>query len=260
MSYSYTSGRLTGYTDLRGKSWTLGYDGNGYLNSIEDPNSHYPMRATYNSVGQVTSEEDANGDSTSYAYSTDDPYDVTTVTPPGRGAYVYRSTRTCWRPRPIRWAMRRDYAYDSEHNVACHHRPARPHHHDAVRRARKPGRRRRARTASYTQKWTYNDAGQVLTYTDGRGKTTTYSYAGCCDSGYQQGELKTVTDPDSNVTTYTYVQPGASAAKVGLIDTIQDARSKTTTFGYDTDGNQNVDHHARRQRDDHDLRRRTGGC
>lgn len=238
VGYSYTSGRLTGVTDLRGKSWTLSYDANGYLDSIEDPNSHYPMRATLNSSGQVTSEENANGDSTTYAYSTEAPFAVTTVTPPGRGAYVYEYFQNLLVSKTDPLGHTTSYTYDRQHNVASITDPRGntttmqydPLGNLVEEDAPSP--------LSYTQNWTYNSTGEILTYTDGRGHATAYTYSTLVDYPQPKGELKTITDPDGNTTTYTYYQPGAAATEVGLLHTVQDARGKTTTYAYDADGNE----------------------
>jgi YD repeat-containing protein len=37
VEYGYTSGRLTSVRNPRGKTWTLAYDANGRLSSIQDP-------------------------------------------------------------------------------------------------------------------------------------------------------------------------------------------------------------------------------
>ena len=89
--YSYTSGKMTSVRDPRGKSWTLAYDGNGRLASIQDPVGHYELQnVLYDGSGRVTSEQNGTGDAISYAYTTSAPYDVTTVTIPGRGDWVYK--------------------------------------------------------------------------------------------------------------------------------------------------------------------------
>jgi RHS repeat-associated protein len=237
VTYSYTSDKLTGMTNLRGEDWTIGYDGNGYLNSIQDPNGHYPLRATYDATGRVVSEKNANGDRTTYAYTTTDNYDVTTVDAPGRGPVVYDFRQNLLAQKTDSLGNTTSYSYDLQHNVASITDPR----GNTTNYTYDPSGDLVKQTApsplNYTQEWAYNATGEVTSYTDGRGHTTSYDYAGSGDTGYQVGELKTITDPDTNTTTYTYYQPGASAAKVGLAHTVQDARGKTTTYDYDSDGN-----------------------
>ena len=91
VQYGYTTGRLTSVQDARGKTWTLAYNGSGYLVSILDPTGNYELQnVTYDGSGRVTAEDDGDSQTTTYAYSTVSPYEVTTVTPPGRGGWVYR--------------------------------------------------------------------------------------------------------------------------------------------------------------------------
>jgi YD repeat-containing protein len=55
VQYGYTSGRLTTVRDPRGKSWSIGYDGNGRLTSIQDPAGHYQLQnVQYDGQGRVT--------------------------------------------------------------------------------------------------------------------------------------------------------------------------------------------------------------
>jgi YD repeat-containing protein len=90
VEYGYTSGRLTNVTDPRGKTWTLSYDGNGRLTDIEDPEGNFELQGVeYDGQGRVTSEENGTSDAITYSYSTASGYDVTTVSVPDRGDWVY---------------------------------------------------------------------------------------------------------------------------------------------------------------------------
>ena len=237
VSYTYTANKLTGITDLRGHNWTLAYDSNGYLNSIQDPNGHYPMRATYDSLGRATSEKNANGNRTTYAYTTSGDYTVTTVHAPGRGPVVYDFIGNLLATKTDSLGNTTSYTYDSQHNVATITDPRGKTTSYTYDSSGNLIQETAPSPLNYTQKWSYDATGSVTSYTDGRGNTTNYTFATSSDTGYQVGELKTIADPDGNTTTYTYYQPG-SGAKTGLAHTVQDARSKTTTYGYDSSGNE----------------------
>jgi RHS repeat-associated protein len=244
VDYGYTSGKLTSVTDLRGNAWTLAYDTNGYLASIQDPLGHFPLRVTYDSLGRVLTSKDGEGNITTYAYGTDsDGLATTTVTPPGRGSWIYRSlqnvplsvtdplgrvTTTSYDAnlRPIAVTDGRGNTttttYDSRGNVLSVTAPA--------------------PLSGIVQQWTYNSTNDVLTSTDGRGNATTYTYATSSDpaTDYQVGQLKTITTPEGATTTYKYFTSGV---KLGLVKSItkslthSPARLVTTTFDYDSSGN-----------------------
>ena len=237
VDYAYSSGRLSSVTDLRGKTWSLGYDANGYLNSIQDPLGHYLLRVTYNTAGQVLTETDGENNVATYAYGTDGAYTTVTVTPAGRGSWVYRSqsnvlfsrTDPLGRTTQYRYdanlrtsaiidgrGKKTSLSYDERGNLLSETAPA---------------------PLSYQRSWTYNSTNDVTSATDWRGHATNYSYATSATSDYQVGQLKTVTDPVGGVTTYTYYT--ASGVKQGLVKAITNARSKTTNFDYDTAGNLN---------------------
>jgi len=58
-----------------------------------DPLGHYELQnVLYDSQGRVTSQQDGIGadDTIGYAYTSSSPYDITTVTIPGRGDWVYK--------------------------------------------------------------------------------------------------------------------------------------------------------------------------
>ncbi|HEY9773582.1 MAG TPA: cysteine peptidase family C39 domain-containing protein, partial [Planktothrix sp.] len=73
--------------------------------------------------------------------------------------------------------------------------------------------------------WTYNSQHRPLTYIDGSGNTTQYTYT-------TTGELKTVTDPLGNVTTLNYNAQGY----LTQIDGPMPGSDDVTNIGYDTAG------------------------
>jgi RHS repeat-associated protein len=246
VEYGYTSNRLTSVRDPRGKTWTLAYDGSGRLTSIQDPAGHYELQnIQYDSQDRVTSEQNGTGDAMTYAYTTSSGYDLTTVSIPGRGSWVYkhrqnmlmsvidplnrttsftydgmgrRATITDARGNTSR------YEYDLSGNLVKTVAP---------------------QPLGYTTTRTFNASNDPLTATDGRANTTTYAYAngGDATSDYQNGQLKTLTDREAGATTFKYwtttSSPTPPATNVGLLKSVTNARSKTTSYEYDSSGNLN---------------------
>ena len=146
-------------TDPDGQTTTLTFNWMGHPTGETDPNGG-STTITYNRQGFPATVTDALGRTTSYTYDSDG--DVTSITEP----YV------CPGRRIGRHGRRDDRLQRLLRRADVDHRLQRQHHDLHARLARqRPGRRRSP--AASTQEWTYNSAGQVLTYTDGNGKTTT---------------------------------------------------------------------------------------
>ena len=244
VQYGYTSGRLTSVLDARGKTWTLTYNGSGYLTSIQDPVGHYLLQnVTYDGSGRVTAEDDGAGQTTTYAYSTVSPYDVTTVTPPGRGSWTYRHRGNMLFSVTDPQSRTTTYTYDSmgrtatvtdgRNNTITYTSDA----HGNLTKTVGPA------PSSVTTSATYNATNDVLSETDGRTNATTLTYATGSDpaADYQVGQLKSVTDRESGVTTFKYwtttSSPTPPSTNVGLQKSVANQRSKTTVFDYDSSGN-----------------------
>jgi RHS repeat-associated protein len=223
VDYGYTGGYLTSVTDLRGKVTTYAYDAGHRLTSALDPDNHYMFRNTYDSTsGRVVSQLDPRGNETTFAWN---PTTQTATTTDPRGGMwndVYAGNVLTKQTNPLgnsTW-----YGYDKHLNRvsvtdARGETTLMSYNADGKMLSRTtPGK-----TSSYTESWTYNTAGAVLTHTDFRGNTTTNTYNG-------QGLLATVTDARSHTTQYTY-------NNLGEVDTVTSPRGKVTHYGYDTAGN-----------------------
>jgi RHS repeat-associated protein len=243
VQYGYTSGRLTSVQDARGKSWTLAYDTNGRLTSIEDPVGHYEIQdVQYDSQGRVTSEENGTGDAISYAYTTSSPYDVTTVTIPGRGDWVYRHIANMLMSVTDPLGRKTSYSYDAmarKASVTDARGNTRRFEYDAYGNPVKDV----APDSLGTVTRTFNASNDLLGETDGRGNATSYAYATSSDAAadYQVGQLKSITDREGGVSTFKYwtttSSPTPPTDNVGLPKSVSNGRSKTTSFDYDSSGN-----------------------
>jgi RHS repeat-associated protein len=247
VEYGYTSGRLTSVRDPRAKIWTLSYHAtSGLLTGIQDPVGRYELQdVVYDAQGRVTSEEDGAGEAITYSYSTSSPYELTTVTYPGRGSWVYKHLGNLVVGVTDPLNRTTQYGYDAYARKATEtdgRGNTWRYHYDAygnLLKAVAPS------PAGFTIERTFNSTNDVLTEKDGRGNTTSYAYATASDAAadYQVGQLKTVTDRENGVSTPKYwtstSSPTPAAAVVGQLKSSTDQRSKTTSFAYDTDGNLN---------------------
>ncbi len=244
VQYGYTGGLLTSVRDARGKTWTLTYNGTGYLTSIQDPVGHYLIQnVTYDGSGRVTAEDDGATQTTTYAYSTVSPYDVTTVTPPGRGSWVYRHRGNMLFSVTDPQSRTTSYTYDAMGRTATvtdgrtNTTTTTSDAHGNLIKTVGPS------PSSVTTTASYNSTNDVTSETDGRTNATTYAYATGSDpaADYQVGQLKSVTDRESGVTTFKYwtttSSPTPPSTNVGLLKSAQNQRSKTTLFDYDASGN-----------------------
>jgi RHS repeat-associated protein len=248
VEYGYSSGRLTSVRDARGKTWTLAYDGSGRLQSIQDPSTppRYEIQnVVYDGSGRVTSEQDGTGDTISYAYTTSGNYDVTTVTIPGRGDWIYRHRGNMLFEVEDPLGRKTSHTYDAMARTAIvrdGRGNVRRFEYDAygnvIREAAPPA-------LGYTTERTFNTTNDLLTEKDGRGNTTTYTYASGSDpaADYQVGQLRTITDREGGVRTFKYwtttSSPTPPSTNVGLLKSATNQRAKTTLFDYDSSGNLN---------------------
>jgi len=182
VQYGYTSGRLTSVRDPRAKTWTLVYDGNGRLTSIQDPVGHYELQnILYDGNGRVTSEQNGTGDAITYAYSTASGYDVTTVTIPGRGDWVYKHAGYLLFQVKNPLNKTTYFTYDGGARKATVKDPRgylRRFEYDKYGNVLKEI----APQSLGTIVRTFNATNDLLTVKDGRLNTTTYAYATASDA------------------------------------------------------------------------------
>jgi RHS repeat-associated protein len=244
VQYGYTTGHLTSVRDPRGKTTTLSYDGNGRLTSIQDPAGHYALQnVQYDSQGRVTSEQNGTGDTISYAHTTVAPYDVTTVTIPGRGDWVYRHRGNMLMQVTDPLGRTTSYTYDAMARMATvtdgRGNTTRYEFDERGNIVKEVA----PQPLGYTVTRTFNSTNDLLTEKDGRGNTTAYTYAVSGDpaADYQVGQLKTVADREGGVSTLKWwtstSSPTPPSTNIGLLKSATNQRSKTTSFDYDSSGN-----------------------
>lgn len=221
VSYAYTSGRLSSVTDVRGKVWTYTYVG-GRLATIVDPLSHTQVTNVYGQDGRVSSQTDATGKTTTFAW--DQPTETATVTDPRSHVWkdVYASGVLLKRIDPLNETT--EFGHDADLNESSVKSPTAEQttmsydgNGNLLQATAPPSLGSAHKTFVYNAR---NDPTQV---TDARGKVTTYGYDG-------SGNTQSVTQDGQQVAGYTYDAQGRVA-------TSTDGNGKTTSYGYDAAGN-----------------------
>ena len=192
----YTPATTTN-TDGRGNAWKYQYDTNGYLLEAIAPDSATTTYTYDPNTLQVATMTDADGNTTSYQYDSEGNRLHTTDALGHLTTYTYDSTFNRMTSMTDPRGRVTNYTIDPTNG----------------------NKTQETDPLGQTQKWTYDSHGNVLTYTDKDGHTTTNQYDAF-------GDLIKITDPLGNVTTMTY-------DTVGNMLTRTDADNHTTSVQYD---------------------------
>jgi RHS repeat-associated protein len=255
-TYTYQTGLSGHIADLISKLtpqqrlWTFGYDANGNLTSVTDPDGNasgaapgsYTTKYTYDSLGQLATATDANGNTTKYTSYDPNGYPQTITDP------LTKATQ---------------FAYDVRGNVTSVTDPLNHVTTQAYDVFGRPGQKvvpkdQAAGVYITTPAPVYDGNDNVTQATAPNGAVTTYSY----DAGDEKtaeylppdtgtspqrevtysydpaGNLTSATEPDGNqpsppssyTTTYSYDAINELVSKT-------DAANNTTGYGYDDVGN-----------------------
>jgi RHS repeat-associated protein len=196
LSFSGT-GRLEGAEDRNGNETTLSYDEAGRLKAVTDAAGRQ-LKLAYNGGGQIESVEDPMGHLVKYAY---EGGHLTSVTLPGqetpRWKFKYDASHRITEMTDGRGGKTTN-EYDASHRVKSQTDPGghtltfeyAPFHTKVTNKAtgavtdqwftsnNQPYSITHgyATASATTQDFTYNEAGQLTSETDGNGHTTTYGY------------------------------------------------------------------------------------
>ncbi len=208
-SFSWDSShgyQLSSVQDAGGHTTSFGYDSNWYLHTVTPPSpwNAYPITVNCNSVGDVTSVVDGNGNTTSATY--DNLHRPTLITYPDLGA-GQKTVALSWiccglgqvtdenglitkfdYDQYTKWLtnITEDYGTSPRLNYQTQYTYDEVGNLKTVQNARSKtttytyDKADRCTQASYpdstSESWTYRDDGRVITHTDGRGRTTTFRY------------------------------------------------------------------------------------
>ncbi len=239
------------------------------LVAATDPDKH-TIHYGYDTLGNRTSEKDANGNETKWTY--DSTHDVETITAPGGETTTIKreahgNPEVVERPAPESKIQKTTYKYDIQGDVESITDPlehARKYEYDtygdrksetdpegnkrtweynedsqAIATVSPRGNVTGGKPAEYTTKIERDPQGRALTVTDPLGHKTKYTYDG-------DGNVETSTDGNSNKTKYTYdadneltktEEPKGTATETGY-----DAAGQATS---QTDGNKHITKYVR---------------
>jgi RHS repeat-associated protein len=242
VSYGYTGGLLTSVTGLGGGVTQYAYNSAGQLTTITDPDGNVVLTNAYDpTTGRVTSQTNGDGQTTSFSW--DAATQTATTTDPDGGTWtdVYNDNVLLAQTDPDGGTTY--YTYDANLDLIQVIDPL-GYVTDMTYNAAGDMLTQTAPAPLYTtQSWTYNSMNEVLTYTDGRGNTTTNAYntAGLLTSStdpagkvtsytyYPDGQTDTVTDPDGHVTSYTYDSSDDLAS-------VTDPAGNVTRYAWNSEG------------------------
>ncbi|MGW3953092.1 DUF6531 domain-containing protein [Streptomyces sp. NPDC004752] len=219
VSYGYEGGLLTSVTDPAGRTSSYAYNTDKRLSSYTDP-AGGKVSNTYDSNGRIKSQTDQNNKTTNFTW--DGSRESHTTAPDG-GVWtdVYSGNVLLESIDPYGKTVSYDYdrslrpvditdqrgnttsmTYDGAGHMLSRSSPS---------------------SLKYSESWTYDTAGNILSHTDGRTYKTSYGYN-------TAGQLVSSTDPLDGKTSYTYTAQGA-------LQTVTTPRGSKTTYGYDAAGN-----------------------
>ena len=261
-------GRLESVADRNSNTTALSYDEAGRLKTITDPAGRQ-IALSYNAGGQVKSAEDPMGHVVKYAY---EGGNLATVTMPGeaspRWTFKYDTSHRLTSILDGRGGKTTN-EYDSSNRVTSQTDPVgrtltfkyEPFHTTVTNKAtgavtdewftsnNEPFQITRGygTALATTETFSYNDAGQLLSKTDGNGHTTTYSYNAASDKTSERDaaghetkwaynsthDVVSITTPRGETTTIVRDANGnvESISRPGPEETTQ-----TTSFEYDENG------------------------
>jgi len=185
-------------------TYTYGYDLDGNLRTVTDPNN-YTVTYTYNTLNEQTAVTNADGNTTSYAYDGDG--NVLTLTD-GLGhtvSYTYDAMSRELTQKDPSGGGTTTYAYDPAGRMTSLKDPD-----------------------NNVTTWTYTHANEVATEVNPLGYTTTYTYD-------LVGNVTSVTGPDGHTVSYTYDGDNRETSET-WVNPSGGSALNVISYTYDADG------------------------
>ena len=222
VSFGYTAGNLTSFTDVEGKTWIYEYDGEDRLELLKDPENRIIVKNYFNTDSRVVRQRSMGDVNREWNYSWSGFLNVEENPEGGQSVYVYddrgrntvvvnalsQFTRNYYDGQDRIFAVQNPkqettyFDYNSDNNLSLKEDPL-----------------------GDFENYFFDGNLRVSTSIDKRGFQKNYTYTAA-------HQIETITDSLGNVTTHTYYPNG-------LLHTVKDGENKITTFEYDTHGNKN---------------------
>lgn len=271
-SYSYDGqARQATVKDARQFTRRFEYDDSGNLTKEVAPQQlDFSLTRTYNSTNDLLTEQDGRGNTTTYAYATssDSNYQsgqLKTVTDREGATSTFKYWTTTSSPAPPatnvgllkslanQRAKTTSHDYDGQGNLTKVTSPLglkTTFGYDSSGRLtskRDPRGNIPVPPSGYLSQWSYDDADNVLSATDGRGKVTSFDYY---DNELLWKTTRTEDDATARVTTLEYdganrlwktTGPGSGTEirlywPDGRLKSLQSRQGRITAYGYDNAG------------------------
>jgi len=230
VGYAYTTiagaKRLTGLTDVAGKTTKYAYATAGGLSKITDPLGNISARNTYDSSGRISSQLDQTGANTTFTWNA--ATQTATVTDPTGKVRtdIYDGLNLVEQIDGNGNISQQ--LYDGDNNKAAAVDAAGKLYRSEYDDRDRLIRRTAPAPLNYSESWTYDDNDHVTSHTDQEGYTTTYHYNAA-------GLVASVDNPDGGTTTYTYTT-GAGVEPANMLKTSTDPLGRATTYAYNAAG------------------------
>ncbi len=220
ISFGYTNGNLTSFTDPESKVWTYQYDADHRMTSLKDPDNRFIAENDYDGMNRVTRQRGMGDPDREWTYLYTG-YANTEINPLGGETVYYHDARGRSIGTADALGNRSEVAYDGQDRKIFESSPEGNETHRTFNADNNIVTE--TDPLNLVTNCFYDGQKRLQRVNDKRGKDTTFTYTAA-------HLLATTTDPEGNVTTYTYHGNG-------LPHTVTDGEHGTTTTTYDGWGN-----------------------
>jgi RHS repeat-associated protein len=215
LSYAYDGDLLKSFTNQTHDVTSYAYDASGFLESVTDPSGKLLFTNTYDELGRVTTQKDADENASSFDWSSNTATDAKGGT--WKDTYNDQgqlSTRT------DALGHETHYVYDDANNLLSLTDPL--GNTTTMTYDERGNMLSKTDALEHTESWTYDSDNKVTSHADQRGYTTYFEYDG-------NGNPHQETDPLGAVTAYEYDSAGRQVA-------VTDPLNRTTRSVFDGQG------------------------
>ncbi|MFG1778414.1 polymorphic toxin-type HINT domain-containing protein [Micromonospora sp. NPDC049048] len=216
VKFFYTGTLLTAHSDARGKLWKYGYDPDGLLTTVTNPDKVVEVRTEYDEGDRVVRQFDALGKATTFEWRADRQESLTTDADGVRIYDGYRGNVLVYTQRGN--GDSEHHRYDGALNRGLVVNGKHSQHESEFDDRGNRTRRKAPQSLNFDEKTTYDARNNPTRHTDGNGKVWEDEYN-------EFDELVKSTDAKKNTITYAYDERGLLVART-------DQRKKVTRYEY----------------------------